>query len=332
MTINVLEEYIKITRNEINDYMKLIFERKFLKRISDQYIDAYINVRFYNFYNKDEELSFRKNYLNVIKETEKNIIEDYPEDQKLIEDMGLFYYYILYFDRISYRKNSKETVEKLYKMRKRILQKDNENFKEEFYKTYRSYLSKKIKFIKQFEDDEFFLKIIPYKEVENTNKVILQNNIKLPKVYSNWAIDKAFNTGIISEDKLLVEYNLVSGVVIRDLARGNFKKQYILQFETTLLKKTKKIKRLLNIIDNPAIQDKVNLEIKYFDFEKNKEAVYELMKLGFKFAVVIDNTMDVSFSTLKKLNVFNYCIVNKNLHHYEDIIKSKAILNNVIEI
>ena len=224
MTINVLEEYIKITRNEINDYMKLIFERKFLKRISDQYIDAYINVRFYNFYNKDENLSFRKNYLNVIKETEKNIIEDYPENTKLIENMGLFYYYILYFDRISYRKNSKETVEKLYKMRKRILQKDNEDFKEEFYKTYRDYLRKKIKFIKQFEDDEFFIKIIPYKKGENVGKVIIQNNVKLPKVYSNWAIDKAFNTGIISEDKLLVEYNLVSGesAIESDLASASY--------------------------------------------------------------------------------------------------------------
>ena len=37
--------------------------------------------------------------------------------------MGLFFYYILYFDKISYRVDTEEIVEKLYKIRKRILKK-----------------------------------------------------------------------------------------------------------------------------------------------------------------------------------------------------------------
>ena len=68
MTINVMKEYLKIVQEELTTYMKLIFEKKYNRKITLRYLDAYMNVRFYNFYIKDENLTFRKNYLNAIKE------------------------------------------------------------------------------------------------------------------------------------------------------------------------------------------------------------------------------------------------------------------------
>ena len=100
MTINVMKEYLKIVQEELTTYMKLIFEKKYNRKITLRYLDAYMNVRFYNFYIKDENLTFRKNYLNAIKEEEQKILADMPKNKKLIENMGLFFYYILYFDKI----------------------------------------------------------------------------------------------------------------------------------------------------------------------------------------------------------------------------------------
>lgn len=332
MTYNVLEEYIKITSKEINDYMKLIFENKYLKRISDKYIEAYLNVRFYNFYPKDENLTFRKNFLNAIKQAEQKIVEENPDNQKLIENMGLFYYYILYFDKISYRKDINENIEKLYKLRAKILKKQNEDFKDKFYNTYEKYLKEKEEFINKFEDEHFYLKITDYAGVSNTHKVILQYNIKFPMIYSNIAIQKTFNTGIISEDKLNVEYYLIASTVIKDILRGNFKKQYIVEFTPTILLKAKKMKSILKIIDNPAVQDKISLKIKYEDFLIYKDQIYELMRQGFRFAIVVDDTMDSSYATLSKLNAFSYIIINKKLKNYEEIMENKVILKNIIEI
>ena len=102
MTINVMKEYLKIVQEELTTYMKLIFEKKYNRKITLRYLDAYMNVRFYNFYIKDENLTFRKNYLNAIKEEEQKILADMPKNKKLIEDMGLFFYYILYFDKINF--------------------------------------------------------------------------------------------------------------------------------------------------------------------------------------------------------------------------------------
>lgn len=332
MICNVLKEYINITEDEINDYMKLIFENQYLKRISDKFIEAFLNVRFYNFYKKDENLTFRKNFFNAIKQKEQKILLEDPDDEKLIKNMALFYYYILYFDKISYKKDLSETINKLFKLRKKILDKNNEEFKSNFYNTYNEYLKKKENFVKQFEDEEFFLKISPYTGINDVNKVILKYNIKFPIIYSNIAIDRTFNNGITSEDKLYIEYSLISAEIINDLTRGNFKKQYIIEFESSLLKKSKKLKSLFNIIDNPATQDKISLKIYYSEYIENKEEVHELMRLGYKFAVIIDDKIDTDFSTLIKLNIFNYIIISKNLKYYNDIMQNKVILKNIIEI
>lgn len=119
------------TRRAHNIYETNIW-KKYNRKITLRYLDAYMNVRFYNFYIKDENLTFRKNYLNAIKEEEQKILADMPKNKKLIEDMGLFFYYILYFDKISYRVDTEEIVEKLYKIRKRILKKTIQNSKKIF--------------------------------------------------------------------------------------------------------------------------------------------------------------------------------------------------------
>ncbi|WP_293963300.1 hypothetical protein, partial [uncultured Streptococcus sp.] len=78
-----------------------------------------------------------------------NIVRAMPEKKKLIENMGLFFYYILYFDKISYRVDIDEIIEKLYKIRKKLLRKDNEDFKENFRNTYEEYADKKEKFFEK---------------------------------------------------------------------------------------------------------------------------------------------------------------------------------------
>lgn len=58
------------TRRTYNIYETNIW-KKYNRKITLRYLDAYMNVRFYNFYIKDENLTFRKNYLNAIKEEEQ---------------------------------------------------------------------------------------------------------------------------------------------------------------------------------------------------------------------------------------------------------------------
>ena len=332
MTSNVMQEYTKITQEEVFSYIKLIFENSYSKKIALRYMDAYLNVRFYNFYPKDDNLTFRKNYLNAIKEAEASIVRDMPEKRKLIENMGLFFYYILYFDKISYRVDIDEIIEKLYKIRKKLLKKDNEDFKKNFYNIFIEYSNKKEKFLKKFEKEEFVLKISDYEGANNANRVNLKYNIKFPMIYSNQAIENVFNSGLISEDKLFVEYNLISVEVIQDILRGNFKRQYIIEFNTNLFNKSRKLASLLKIINNSAVQDKINFKITYKEFLKNKENIYELMRNGFKFAVILDDSFEPQYANFERLNAFYYTIASRKLEYYNTIIANESIIKRLIKI
>lgn len=332
MSNNVMQEYIKITQEEIISYIKLIFEEQYNKKIALRYMDAYMNVRFYDFYPKDDNLTFRKNFLNALKDEEERILKEFPEKKSLIENMGLFYYYILYFDKISYKTDIEETINKLYKIRKKLLQKDDIEFKKNFYKTFKTYFTQKEKFLEKYKTDDFYLKITYYEGVSSTYRVNLNYNIKFPMIYSNQAIDNVFNSGMVQEDKLFVEYNLIAVEVISDILKGNFKKQYIIEFTTTLLEKSRKLNSLLNIINNAAVQDKVNLKITYKEFLENKEIIYELMRNGFRFAVVLDNSFKPQYSNFEKLKTFNYTIANKDLKYYEKVIANESIIKNLIKI
>lgn len=332
MTSNVMQEYTKIIQEEVFSYIKLIFENSYSKKIALRYMDAYLNVRFYNFYPKDDNLTFRKNYLNAIKEAEASIVRDMPEKRKLIENMGLFFYYILYFDKISYRVDIDEIIEKLYKIRKKLLKKDNEDFKKNFYNIFIEYSNKKEKFLKKFETEEFVLKISDYEGANNANRVNLKYNIKFPMIYSNQAIENVFNSGLISEDKLFVEYNLISVEVIQDILRGNFKRQYIIEFNTNLFNKSRKLASLLKIINNSAVQDKINFKITYKEFLKNKENIYELMRNGFKFAVILDDSFEPQYANFERLNAFYYTIASRKLEYYNTIIANESIIKRLIKI
>ena len=332
MASNVMQEYIKMTQDEVISYIKLIFERSYSKKIALRYMNAYLNVRFYNFYPKDDNLTFRKNYLNAIKEEEANIVRAMPEKKKLIENMVLFFYYILYFDKISYRVDIDEIIEKLYKIRKKLLRKDNEDFKENFRNTYEEYADKKEKFLKKFETEEFYLKVTDYEGANNANRVNLKYNIKFPMLYSTQAIENVFNSGLVAEDKLFVEYNLMSVEIIQDILKGNFKRQYIIEFNTNLFKKKRKLASLLNVINNSAVQDKVNLKITYKEFLQNKDNIYELMRDGFKFAVILDNSFEPEYANFERLNAFYYTIASKKLDYYDKVITNESIIKRLIKI
>ena len=332
MKKNVMKEYIKLTQEEVTTYIKLIFERSYNKKIALRYMDAYLNVRFYNFYPKDDDLTFRKNYLNAIKEEEARILKEMPEKKKLIENMGLFFYYILYFDKISYRVDVDEIIEKLFKIRKKLLNKNDEEFKENFATKYNEFSEKKENFLKKYETEEFYLKISDYEGQNNANRVNLKHNIKFPMIYSNQAIENVFDSGIIAEDKLQIEYNLISIEAIQDILKGNFKRQYIIEFEISLLKKKRKMTTILNIINNPAVQDKINLKITYKEFLTNKEEIYELMRDGFRFAVVLDSSFEPVYSNFERLNVFNYTIASKKLEYYNDVLVNEDIVKRLIKI
>ena len=78
--------------------------------------------------------------------------------------------------------------------------------------------------------------------------------------------------------------------------------------------------------------DKLCMKIKYEDFESQKDKIYELIGEGFRFAIVIDNSFIPDYKNIQCLQLFKYIILNRQLDCYEEFIKNKLDLKNIIEI
>ena len=86
----------------------------------------------------------------------------------------------------------------------------------------------------------------------------------------------------------------------------------------------------MRIIDDQIIQEKIILKIVYSDFNENIDLIYSLIQNGYSFAIILDNTFDVTGSNLRKLDIFKYMLVPKNIKSYEKIRDRENKINNVI--
>ena len=334
MSINIMNKYIEITKKQISTYLKLVFEKQYNKRYNDIYTEKYINSRYYNFFNdNDENTTIRKIVLEELRKTQEYLISTDLQEKEIIEKIHIFFCYFLYFDDVVYCKDVKIKISQIAKLRKKILNKECEEFEENLYREMITLNDEKEKLLSNFDTDEFSLKIKNYKTVKNIYRVILKQNIKFPIEYSELAVNKVFNVGIINEDKLIIEYYLITVQIIKDIIRPNFKKQYIVEFAETLLSKPKKILGILNVIDNSAIQDKISLKVRYEYYLENKEKIYELMREGYRFAIILDNSFEVDYKNMENLKMFKYVLLNRESKHYSKIMKlNEDVNNNIIEI
>ena len=336
MTINIMNQYIELTKKQITTYMKLTFGKNFEKKYNEEFIEKYINIRYYNYYDDFVNSTLRKKILSILRETAENLVIDNIEDRILIEEMCTFFYYVLYFDNVVYCKELKEKTKKVAKLRKKVLKpkEDEKVFEKTLYEKIEEFNNEKEKLIKKFDTQEFYIKTRNYENKYGTYRVNLKYNIPIPIVYSEYAKNKAFNIGIVNEDKLIIEYYLTVIKIIDDINKLNFKRQYIVEFSDTLLKKPKKLKSLLNIINNGAIQDKISLKIRYEKYIENKEEIHEIMRNGYKIAIILDNSFEVNYKNIESLEMFKYIIINQDVKYYQEFKKNtnKKIENKLIEI
>ena len=120
MTINIMEQYIDITKKQIQEYMQLVFEESFNKEYCDLFTERYINIRYYNYYENEVIETMRRKILEHLKRVGEDIIINNINDRELIENMKVFFYYVLYFDNVVYYKDLRTKINQIAKVKRRI--------------------------------------------------------------------------------------------------------------------------------------------------------------------------------------------------------------------
>lgn len=345
---NLMDTYLNFTEKKIKKYMKTVFSKYYNEEIVSEYLKTYINARYYNIRNTDkparafylriiDELEFKQNILNKKNDTETEDIDEKLEKRQIINCVKEVFEYILFFDNVRNVENFKniDSIKQIINKMFEVVTKEFEDIttsnelEEKIYKEIKNDMLEKDVFLDKFETDEFSLKIEECEEKEDIYFVKLDNNVKMPIQYSEVAIEKVFTEGLIAEDKMQIEYILLSLISLRDIINGNFKDMYIAEFTTTLFKKKQKIDSVLSLIENQALQEKINLNITYSDYVKNQKSVLEYTNKGYSFAITLDNSIK-SIEDVERLKMFKIVIVPKNLVLYKEVKNDKSLLNNII--
>ena len=332
MPANAMNEYIKITKKHMNQYMRFIFGNKFDRQIFEEYLEAYFNARYYDLNGGKNNNTLKTEILSELLKKKQKLIAEESEKKDIIEIKYTMFTHILYFDRVIPTKDLSKTIKSIETLREQILGKKSETFEQELGEMLVENTRQIDVLLESFESNDFYLKVANYNGRNNVKRIGLRYNFKIPLIYSMFAIQKAYGTGITNEDKLFVEYSLVSIQIIKDIIKGNFQRQYIVGLAHTLFKKPQKIERILNIVENPAIQDKLNFKIRYEIYEENKEMVTDLIRRGFRFALIVDDTMEVRLEVLERLDIFSYILLSKEVIGYEEMIENKYRFDNLIEV
>ena len=306
--MNMLEEYLKFEKNNITLFAKEILSDFYDENLFNSLLNVYIENRYYNYY-CENDLTFDDNIMNHLEKAFINATEglEKEEKKKAIENY-LVFNFVLYFDGVSYIEDPvfytllKKYRMKLFNIDDKLFQ---ENISKFIYKTER----KREKFYKLFETKDFYLSETPT-NMENVIDIVLKYNIDFPKIYSDYAIDRVFDSNTICEEKMFVEYQLVTLEILKDIRACNFDKNYLVEFPVSLLENKDGLKTLLSSFSDDCFKNQSVFKIKYEDYCKYGNDVKEMIKDGYLLAIELDE--DEEIEDLIIFNIFKYIIVEKD--------------------
>lgn len=328
---NIIKNHISKTEKKLKRYCSMILRQKYDFQTTTELIKVYIDGRYYNYFENPRSKIFYKNILDAVADKGEELKKKYPDKIEKIDFTVSLFPYFLYFDYVRNNISIQEIIEEIDKKRRTtflIKNADKDNFILEFTELVVSDLKEIESQLEKYNTNDFELKIKRInQENKNCYKVSLDYNFGFPQIFSKEAIELTFNTDIIAEDKLFVEYPMIANIALIDILQGNFSKIYFVEFYSPLLKKKKKIEQIIEVLENQAAQDKIYFEIEYEDFIGAKKEVFSLIKRGFKFVLSTNSGMEkLSQEEQKILEVFDYILVDENDVNKDIYNKRKIII------
>lgn len=320
--MNMLEEYLNFEKNNITLFAKEILSEYFDETIFTALLNIYVENRYYNYYSEND-LTFDDNIMNHLEKAFISLTEDMDKEtkSKVIENY-LVFNFILYYDGVSYIEDP-IFFSLLKKYRMKLFNLEDNLFQENIAKFIYNSDRKREKFYKIFETKDFYLDVTSTSN-ENVKDIVLKYSINFPKIYSEYAIDRVFESTGITEDKMFVEYQLVTLNILKDIKNCSFDTNYLLEFPVSLFENKEGLKSLLDTFSNDCFKNQSVFKIKYEDYCKYGNDIKEMIRDGYLLAIELDEEEEIE--DLIIFNIFKYIIVDKDSKYCNN----KAINDKII--
>ena len=328
---NIIEDYITLQKKHIDEYMKLILGEFYDKNIINKFIKRYIGVRYLNNDAVEEHKFFYRRIYGELIDESKILKDNFPKMSEKIEKTLPIFQYIFYLDDVRTINNLDEFINSICARETKMFGKKNcESFKNELNKLIKAYSNENRKFFSTYDTQDFELVVSKYTLAKGIYSVNLKRKFKISYIYSSQVINEVFNEKLIYEDKLMIEYLMTSVKCLKDILNGDFDIKYILDFPISVLKKEQKLNQMLRIIESQPMQEKMILRISYKDFILNKDKIYDIISKGYKFAIALDETFEVTDDRMKLLDIFEYILINPKFKDKEEVYKYKDKRDNFL--
>lgn len=322
MDYNIIDEYVSFVKKEYLEFFKMIFKNNYKKSLCASLLDRYINVRYYDETNYSSEKDFVKRLNKELVDIYKEIVE--KNNEEYLKNAIALFGYIIYFDDVFYAEKDLELINSLVND-KNIKIAESDDIKTELKDWYIHLKETKDKFNDSIVSREF--RLIEKKLMKKLYYLELEHSVKISNLYSEYAINRAYNTGTVAEDKLFITYILTSFVVLNNALNLDFSVKYVVPFAKSLFEKDKKIQRLIGIFDNPLAKKNIAIRLKYDDYKKYKAKINKLINEGYSFGLDIPD--DYS-DNINDLVLFTYIFVNKDADIYDTLINEKTLIDTKI--
>lgn len=324
MDYNIINKYIDFVKGEYYSFFKLVLGNKYQKQLCTPFIDRYVEVRYYNETNYFRE----KDFINRLNSELVDIFNaNYNEEvEDTLKNIVALFGYLVYFDESCFMDNIPLLIDTLVDDDSIKINHEDEIGKE-INKWYNQFKKNRDRFNDMVMSKDFTL--IEKRVYRKLYQLLLEHNVKISNLYSEYAIDKAYNSGIINEDKLFITCILGSLLVLNNAINLDFSRYYVIDMVTSLFEKSKKFNRLFNVLDNMLAKKFISIRINYSDYKKNKVIINKLINDGYSFGIIIDEEFG---GNVDELVLFTCIYVDDDSEYMSLLDEKKAIIPKVIKL
>lgn len=322
MAYSIFKYYLDNEKSNIKNYVDTITEKKLNSKICNMILDYYVDIRYFDSYKHVKDNTIDDICYYVKRNFDENYNDkNYKKNLSYVSDALIILRYVYLIDKYSHKKELGDLFSE-YENEMHKKYKDREVLVTDLIKSIKGDLKKKEKYLRDLLSNDFSV-TANTTDKKNIFDLVLENTVKIPDLYSQLAINRVYNEGIISEDKMIVYYLLATREILKDMHEFNYNKYYLVDFTASLLNKKNKLANILKMFENDYIKERIILKIEQVDYLENKEIVDELIHNGMSFAIIIDESFNEERILL---DIFTYILVIKgtkvltNLKKYSNIV------------
>lgn len=306
---NILDKLFvvkKIIYDEILDILLKESKSYIMKSpMRNEFITEYMNSKFFSFE------ADRKNIKENIKSFSNDLIAKNIRDEKKVNTINAYTDCFNFISIIEDKKsvNYAEEIKKIFDYDDEII--DNMAFDIENIINFSNENLSNI--LDKLDTKTFEVKYNKIVGQKNLYGVVLNHNISFSKVYSDYIVDKTYNEGIVSEDKVAVLLNLLLCKIVIDVMKGDYDSKYIVYVPNALYGKDKKLDKIISTLDNEYAKSHVYILTSVSNMLSNKDDIKRLRKKGYGFAVAFNKRVEIKNDDMGYIYMADYYFMDSYL-------------------